>query len=261
MREATSTGSVLKLHVVTILTQEGNHLTLSQIRERHDDLIRSAREMGSLRATLVSLANAYRVEVRRVFERDLVPPEVPIADEELRAKLVDAANSLRGSTHHAIATLCRELDPSGRVPTLVEDDVGRAAASERLRRDIWMFAQVLRAFLAKAHATQVDQDRWSSLQGFQYVREFLGHFRAIGYQLLRYSEYEHFNRFLSALDSLRDADLLDPQRLDRAVLECADFQVFLEDLFVRVSRRQELRGVPFDKRAAAETLKIYLGAA
>lgn len=233
----------------------------ADIRGRYDELVRESRELGSLRATLVSLANAYRVEIRRVFERDLVAPEFAIADDELQAKLLAAAKSIRGATQHAIATLCRELDPSGRVPQLADDDVTRAASSERLRRDVWMFAQVLRAFLAKAHATQVDPDRWAGLAGFHFVREFLGHFRAIGYQLLRYSEYEHFNRFLTAIESLRDIDLLDPDKLDRAVLECADFQVFLEDLFVRVSRRAELRGVPFDKRAAAETLKIYLGAA
>ncbi len=231
------------------------------IGERHASILETATTLSSLRATLVSLANAYRVEIRRVFERDLVAPDTSVPDDELRKKLVEGCRSIRGSTHHAIATLVRELDPTGKVPSLGDDEGGRASASERLRRDIWMFAQVLRAFLAKAHVTRVEQDRWSSLQGFQYVREFLGHFRAIGYQLLRYSEYEHFDRFLSALESLRDVDLLEPDKLERAVLECADFQVFLEDLFVRVSRRAELRGVPFDKRAAAETLKIYLGAA
>lgn len=233
----------------------------ADIHARHASLVEAAATMSSLRATLVSLANAYRVEIRRVFERDLVAPDTSIPDDELRKKLLEASRAIRGATHHAIATLVRELDPTSAVPVLGDDENARASASERLRRDVWMFAQVLRAFLAKAHATKIEQDRWSSLQGFQYVREFLGHFRAIGYQLLRYSEYEHFDRFLAALDSLRDVDLLDPDKLDRAVIECADFQVFLEDLFVRVSRRSELRGVPFDKRAAAETLRIYLGAA
>ncbi|HJL24403.1 MAG TPA: hypothetical protein RMH80_19345, partial [Polyangiaceae bacterium LLY-WYZ-15_(1-7)] len=134
-------------------------------------------------------------------------------------------------------------------------------ASERLRRDIWMFLQVLRAFLAKAEATQGDADRWASYASFQFVREFLDHFRAIGYQLVRTSDYDRLDRFLGALEALRDVDLLRPERLRAAVAECRDFFRYLDDLFVQVSKRAELQHSPFDKRAAAETLRIYLGAA
>jgi hypothetical protein len=35
----------------------------------------------------------------------------------------------------------------------------------------------------------------------------------------------------------------------------------MDELFAHVSRRAELKNVAFDKRAATETLKIYLGAA
>ena len=93
------------------------------------------------------------------------------------------------------------------------------------------------------------------------MNEFLEHFRAIGYQLVRASDYSHLDRFLAALDSLRDVELLDPRRLRGAIDECIAFYGFLDELFRNVSRRAELQGVPFDKKRAAETLKIYLGAA
>ena len=46
----------------------------------------------------------------------------------------------------------------------------------------------------------------------------------------------------------------------QAIEECAAFFRYLEDLFKRISKRTELEKVPFDKQAAAETLRIYLGA-
>jgi hypothetical protein len=184
-----------------------------------------------------------------------------VPDGELGAQLVLATASLRATLHHAIRSLCAELAPSAAAPELASESGAQREASERLRRDVWMFLQVLRAFLAKAEAATVDPDQWASHASFQFVREFLDHFRAIGYQLVRASDYGHLDRFLSALDSLRDVDLLDPRRLRGAVDECAAFYTFLDELFRNVSRRAELQGVPFDKKRAAEMLKIYLGAA
>jgi len=64
-----------------------------------------------------------------------------------------------------------------------------------------------------------------------------------------------------ALETLRDVDLLDPDRLEVIVAECESFYAHLDALFAQVSRRQELSGHPFDKKEAAETLRLYLGAA
>jgi len=59
--------------------------------------------------------------------------------------------------------------------------------------------------------------------------------------------------------SLQDADLLDPARLEVAVEEAERFRGFLVELFEAIGRRDELALVPFDRRAAAEALKLYLG--
>ena len=124
-----------------------------------------------------------------------------------------------------------------------------------------MFTQILRAFLAKAEAVQGTSDQWAGVGSFQFVREFLVHFRAIGYQLVRLSDYERLDPFLASLEELRDVDLLDPSRLSLAVGECRALMNFLDGLFTKVSQRAEVANKPFDKRDAAETLKIYLGAA
>jgi len=59
--------------------------------------------------------------------------------------------------------------------------------------------------------------------------------------------------------NLRDADLLDPARLDTCVDESGRFFGFLTELFDAIGRREELAGTSFDRRAAAEALKLYLG--
>lgn len=233
----------------------------AELRDRYAELGRTASSLVSLRGTLESIANTARIEVRRSFERELPAPEAATSGAELGPQLVVAAASLRATVHHAIGVICAELAPRKGVPALASDEISRRAASNRLRRDVWMFTQILRAFLAKAKATPGDSDRWASYASFHFVREFLEHFRAIGYQLVRLADYEHLDRFMAALDSLRDADLLEAHTMEAAVSECEGFYTYLEELFQAVSQRSELQAVAFDKREAAETLKIYLGAA
>ena len=91
------------------------------------------------------------------------------------------------------------------------------------------------------------------------MRDFLSHFRAIGYQLLRANDYSRLDPFLAALEDLGDVDLVDPTRLRVALSECHAFYEFLEQLFEQVSKRADLAAVTFDRKDATETLKIYLG--
>ncbi|MEO0321790.1 MAG: hypothetical protein AAF447_02455 [Myxococcota bacterium] len=225
-----------------------------------DALTDDAARLVSLRSTLEGLANVLRVEVRQVLERELPAAKAAADDAELGTRLVLATAALRGTLHHTIRQLATELQPDA-VPLLASPGEAARVASERLRRDIWMFAQILRAFLAKAKAAPEEWDGWSASGSFQFVREFLDHFRAIGYQLVRASDYTRMGRFLASLEGLRDVDLLEPARLEDAVSECEAFRSFLETLFREVGQRQELRETPFDRRAAADTLRIYLGAA
>jgi hypothetical protein len=121
-----------------------------------------------------------------------------------------------------------------------------------------MFAQIVRAFATKAQHSPGDE-RWVALQNFQYVREFLAYFRAMGYPLLRTSDYPRVDAFMSAMSRLEDTDLIDLGRLRVALEECVAFHGFLSQLFEDISRREELVATPFDRHAAASTLRLYLG--
>src|SRR4029077_16600045 len=104
--------------------------------------------------------------------------------------------------------------------------------SERLRRDVWMFAQIVRAFGQKARAVPPHGDeRWTGVSSLQFVREFLAYFRAMGYPLLRAADYPRFDAYLSAMSALEESDLLETSRLQGAVAESEQFFEFLSALF------------------------------
>lgn len=230
-----------------------------EIAERREALSDEAASLSTLRNALETVANGLRVDVRKVFLHDLPGPSDGVAGAELGGPLVLAAATIRASVHHAIVSLCRVLAPGHVPPLLARDREARRAGSERLRREVWMFMQILRAFLAKARAGNGTVDRWAGAVSFQFVRDFLAHFRAIGYQLVRSNDYERLDPYLAALEELRDVDLLDPARLAAAVEESQRFYGFLEELFREISSRRELSDVPFDRKDATETLKVYLG--
>jgi hypothetical protein len=234
-------------------------LTAPELVRGFEALAGEAYGLVRLRGTLENLANTLRVEIRRTFDHDLPSLEAKIGERELGPQMVVAAAQSRASIHHAIVTLCHEIQPGAEVPELEKDQSARRAASERLRREIWMFQRILKAFLAMSESSRADPDQWVSPASFQFVRDFLGHFRAIGYQLVRSHDYERLDPFLKALDELRDVDLVEGARIKSAIEEGVAFSDFLGELFERVSNRAELRGVPFDRQAAAEMLKIYLG--
>ncbi|HEU4533779.1 MAG TPA: hypothetical protein VFS00_06660, partial [Polyangiaceae bacterium] len=102
-------------------------------------------------------------------------------------------------------------------------------------------------------------DRWAGPASLQFVKEFLSYFRSMGYPLLRVSDYPRFDSFLEAMGDLEDTDLLDPTRLDQATGEADAFHDYLAELFDQISKREELADLPFDKRGAAQALKLYLG--
>lgn len=226
---------------------------------RYGELQTEIRTLISLRGMLESVANGLRMEIRRVFAKELPSPDEPAVEAELGAQMSIAGATMRAAIQHAIRLLCAELRPGNEPAGLGDDPGSRRASSERLRREVWIFQQILRAFLALAAQSPKQSDTWAGPGGFQFVKDFQLHFRAIGYQLIRTQDYERIDPFLAALDELRDVDLLEAPRLEHAIAEAQAFAKFLGELQTRISARKELEGVPFDRQTAGEMLKVYLG--
>lgn len=231
----------------------------SQIHARYDELFAEAHRLVSIKATLNGIAANVRLELRRAMEHDFGAPDVGLTSEQLRHAVSAVAANLRPALQNAVLVLGKALGARLDEHGVFDDQAARRSLSIRLRRDVWMFAQIVRAFAAKARVIPNREDRWSGPSSIQFVREFLTYFAAMGYPLLRAADYPRFDAFISALSALEETDLLDPARLERAVGEAERFYVFLSDLFEQIGLRDELQGVPFDRRQAAEALKLYLG--
>jgi hypothetical protein len=217
-------------------------------------------ELRDIKATLEGVAANLRLEMRRAFERDFPAIDRRPDPDELRASVVRLASNLRPALQNAVMFLGRSLGARLDARGVFDDETAKRVLSERLRRDVWMFAQIVRAFALKARSVDAaGQDRWAGGSPLAFVREFMSYFRAMGYPLLRTADYPRMDAFLQAMAHVRDADLVDPARLEVAVDEAERFQGFLVELFDAIGRREELASVVFDRRAAAEALKLYLG--
>jgi hypothetical protein len=231
----------------------------SQLVERYDGLLAEGHRLLSIKATFEGVSANLRLEMRRVFEHDLLAPELAPSAEQVRTAIRTAVLNLRPALQNVVLFLGKALGARLDEQGVFDDQAARRLLSERLRRDVWMFAQIVRAFAHKARAVQAGEHGWTGISPLQFVREFLTYFKAMGYPLLRASDYPRFDSFLGAMSQLEESDLYDAARLGQAILECEKFQEFLTGLFAQLGNRDELNHVPFDRRLAAEALKMYLG--
>lgn len=230
----------------------------NQIQSRATSLRATGYRFIGIKSALEGIAGNLRLELRRAFQHDLPPPDAHVSDAEFRNAISATIGNLRPALQNSILFLGKALGVSLEEGGVFDDQAARRETAERLRRDVWMFAQIVRAFATKAQQTPAD-DRWSAVHTFHYVREFLAYFRAMGYPVLRAADYPRFDAFMAAIGHLEDTDLVDPARLETAIDECVAFHGFLLSLFDDISRRDVLADLAFDRRAAAAALRLYLG--
>ena len=233
-------------------------LSAWDIRDRSASLRAGGHRLIGIRSALQGIAGSLRLEMRRAFQHDLPAMDAATRASDLRTRVDVCVENLRPALQNAVLFLGKTLGASFDDGSVFDDHAARRETSERLRRDVWMFAQIVRAFSTKAQHSP-NEDRWAAVHTFHYVREFLAYFRAMGYPLLRSTDYPRFDAFMAAMSGLEDTDLVDPARLEAAIDECIAFHAFLLALFEDISKRDELAGIAFDRRAAASSLRLYLG--
>ena len=224
-------------------------------------LLARSRELAELKATLEGIASNVRLEVRRTFERDFPALEGSPSPAELAAAVRRCANNLRPTLQSGVIFLASSLGAGLDLQAVFDDAGTRRVLSERLRRDVWMFGQIARAFAQKGRSVARSRvDAWvSGGSPHAFVREFSEYFRGLGYPLLRAAAYPRVDAFAAAMRRLRQAESGDDNAFDRAVAEAEYFAAFSNELLITIGEREELLGATFDRRAAAESLKLYLG--
>jgi hypothetical protein len=230
------------------------------VSPRFAELLSEAHVHQDLKTSLEGMAASLNLETRQTFEHDLPRPDQELSAAEFALRNSRAIASLKPVIQNAIlalgASLGVRLDDQGVFGSLAE----RRVMSERLRRDLWMFAQILRAFSEKASQSHTVQEQWLEPSPFAFVGQFLTYFKAMGYPLIRAADYARLDPFLSAVDAVKGHHYVDPERLTAATEEAMLFRQYLLELFDQVSQRAELTETPFERKAAATSLAQYLGA-
>jgi hypothetical protein len=168
--------------------------------------------------------------------------------DRMRDRFVDAVKDCVGA-------IAQSLMPGLDRHALFEDDVSRLETSERLRRDLWCFREMCRLT-----ATNLGGAR-PEMAAVDPLRRFATEFRDVGYQLLRHSDRELFDRFLDLLEGWsggrNDTSGL---RISRLRDDCRRFAEILDRALEAVGKRAELVKVPMDEQAYAVLLARHLEA-
>ena len=191
-------------------------------------------------------ARAAAVPIRAALER--VPPILtePLTDR----RQIDAhRDHLAAATKDAIGAIGTALDPRLSRQALFDAQEGRAELSERLRLDLCVFREMCRATAERLAQSGAE------VAMAQPLRRFSLEFRDVGYQLLRHSDRELFDRFLDLLESWGGSALQNtPQRIQKLREDCRRFAEILDRALENVNKRSELQKLPLDERTVREAL-------
>jgi len=237
--------------------QEATAVRAEEVGARAPALHALGQRYALVRTALECVAGSLELEIRRAFRHDVPAPGGTTGEAELRASLRAVVLALRPPLRASILALSQALGvtlPAGRV---FDDPGAEREFGGHLRRNAWMFAQILRAFTVKAQGP-IPPDRWQATEQARYVGEFLRYLAALGDPVLRAADYPGFSAFVGAVRAVSTTELIDRARLDRAVSECGALYQHLQALFERLSALGALSGVPFDRRAAARALELYV---
>jgi hypothetical protein len=132
------------------------------------------------------------------------------------------------------------------------DDEGRLEQSQRLRMDLHVFRELCR------NTAQKLEEPGANVSLVLPLRRFAFEFRDVGYQLLRHSDRELFDRFLDLLDGWGRSLENTPARLQKLREDCRRFGEILDRALENVNKRAELQKVPLDDAAVQQALASRL---
>ena len=126
--------------------------------------------------------------------------------------------------------------------------VSPVVLAQRLRNDLWVFAQ-----LARAADEALAAGSEEAVPAVDALGAFLSYFQDVSYQLLRYGDLQAFDQFAAIL---REAGPIPAGPMARARLagECRAFAEAAEGCFVAVGRRSDVAGRRFDEAHARAVL-------
>lgn len=123
----------------------------------------------------------------------------------------------------------------------------------RLRADLWVFAELCRW---AEHALAEGASGEEGALAVEALVAFVHHFHDVAYQLLRYGDYEPYDRFCALLLEQPRPPQGAAARA-RLAEDCRQFALVADATFTAVSRRSELAARKFDVRQAESILARF----
>jgi len=165
-----------------------------------------------------------------------------------------------GRGRDALDEMCRDamtqlaaiFEPGLTREVLFDATTERIEQARRLRLDLFAFRD-----LCHWAGPAIGQNAGDAPAALRSLRSFVAYFRDVSYQLLRYGDYEPFDKF-SAIVEETEVVPSGPSQRQRLADDCRVFTETLERLFSAIGRREDLTKVPFDDaegRALVERFK------
>ena len=152
-----------------------------------------------------------------------------------------------------LVALLRVLDANAS-PTDFDALTSPVDMSERLRTDLWAFAA-----LAEAAARVVRKGSGpKAAVALGAMHAYVRYFHGVGYQLLRYADYEPFDRFALLLAETSRVPEGEAPR-ERLADDLHLFAQMVQTVFAHVSRRAVLAGRRFDVREGRALMSRFRG--
>ncbi len=198
------------------------------------------------------------LELRRTYQRDLDAVDAPMTTPEAVSRVESGIVRLSGFLKACVVSVGQVFDGSlsGHRLFLAYPSPGDEA--EELRQDLWMFSQILRGFLAKAEAAPEAVARWEGTGSYLFVREYVTYFRNFGHRAVRAAGYLELEAYESLAARVVESDSDRPELLDELFRRSAELQDFVLHSIEELSACPELESKPFDRRHAADSLRLYL---
>lgn len=264
--EARALDTVLRRRAPSLLADAIQHNTLRvaarDLQGRFEDLVRETHRGVRLRASLDSMGASVTAEFRRAFERSFAGRALDATGLAENATMSTVCTSLRDLLMANVIGLVRALRGAAEPERVFTDRSARRAGVEKLRQSAWIFGVITRAFVSGARAArQRDADTWSTGPSLRLVRDYIAYFNVLGRSLAWETEYASAERLGLTLYGLAEVDWVDVGQLDTVIAECEAFGAWLFEVHTKLSKREELEKVPFDKQTAGEVLRAHLGRA
>lgn len=196
-------------------------------------------------------AGALKVAREITRESERIWRELATTQDDSEA-ITTAAVALTQLFRKQLITLARVVDTQLTADVSFGALVSLETRSDRLRRDLWVFAELCRS----AEACFRDPPQGEPEEIFASLREYLTYFQDVSYHLLRYVDFETFDPFAVLFSKLEEPPAGGPAR-ERLANHFQRFAQQIESMIAAVNRRAELRGKKMDLAEADALLARF----